>query len=112
MNGLFTLVGFALFLGYAGLTVLYLTRIHSLFALLKKYESTVYSALGEPHLFWNNTPRTNAKVLPFLIKGRFDALTNENVKASAKSVRTLLIAGLVLFPLCVLLLFMGGMWRA
>lgn len=112
MNNILALIGFFILVAYAGLTLLYLSKIHSLFALLKAHEPDAYLALGEPHLFLNNTPKTNGRVLPFLLKGHFTDLSHEGVRDCARSVRTLLIAGIVMFPLGIACLFMGGVWRA
>lgn len=106
------ILGFILLLGYAALVPIYLMRLQRWFSLLKAHEPALFSRLGEPHLILNNTPRTNAKVLPYLLRGSFSELANSEAKALASSVRRLLIAGLALFPLSVALLVMGGFGRA
>src|SRR5882724_2779607 len=51
-------------------TAAYLCNVHTLFKLLKIHHPQAWKALGEPHLFWNNTLRVNRV---------FAAVLNSNV---------------------------------
>jgi hypothetical protein len=87
-------------------TVTYLLLIRRLFSRLEREHVVIYESLGSPSLFLNNSIQNNACVLRWLWRKEFEELSDSTTVASARVVRTLLVALSVNFA-ALLFVFFG-----
>jgi hypothetical protein len=87
-------------------TVTYLLLIGRLFSRLEREHVVLYELLGSPSLFLNNSIQNNTRVLRWLWRKKFAELSDSTTVASARVVRTLLVALSVNFA-ALLFVFFG-----
>lgn len=86
-----------------GLYFLFLIRI---FNLLKKNYPDKYKELGEPSLWWNNSPRNGVRVLRFLFSKDPIFSTDEELLKSKRFALFLLYAAMTIFVVLIILFFL------
>lgn len=86
-------------------TVAYLLLIRRLFGRLERDHVVVYASLGSPSLFLNNSIQNNVRVLQWLWRKEFEELGDSTTVASARVVRTLLLALSVNFAVLLFVFF-------
>ena len=96
-----------LFPTLAVLALVYLVNVQKLFNYMKNYDSSMYLKLGEPHLIWNNTPKTNYLFLRYLLKNNFAELVNDYSVKKIKFIRKLLFFFVLIFPLEIILVLVA-----
>ncbi|MGH8445447.1 MAG: hypothetical protein ACREVL_09270 [Solimonas sp.] len=92
---------------YAGFVVFYFWKVHALFVHLRTHEPETFRQIGEPSLFWNNSPANNFKLFAFLYSKRYQSLSTAEGVAKARLVKNLLTSGLVFFAVMTFLVFYG-----
>ena len=70
---------------------------NKLFALLKMYHPIKYYEMGDPTLFKNNTPKTGAAFLRFLIKKEWKELNDPKIESLSKIMLIFLYVYLIIF---------------
>jgi hypothetical protein len=87
-------------------TVTYLFLVGRLFSRLEREHVVAYQSLGSPSLVLNNSIQNNMRVLRWLWRKEFEELGDAKTIASARVVRTLLVA-LSVNVAALLLVFFG-----
>jgi len=81
-----------------------LAKVHGALEYLKTHHKQSWSALGEPSLFLNNSPRTNFLFLRFLLRREFEAVRDIELDKRCRMLLRLYVAATVLFVLVLLML--------
>src|SRR5579872_4740209 len=78
-----------------GFVLAWLILMGTLLGHLKRHHASVHRNLGEPSLFWNNTLRSSALVLCFLVTRRYRAIPDARVRKLGDFALALLVFMLV-----------------
>lgn len=84
----------------AGSTVAYLFNAHKLFEYLKIYYPKAWKALGEPHLFWNNTIQNSGAFAAVLKSDVSEGMTDHDVAHMLRKTKRLYSASSNSLILC------------
>lgn len=102
---------FGLFFGLFGMAFLWLVLCQRLFRKLEAHDPAVFSAMGEPHVITNNTPRQVGPFFKLLYSDAFP-VGHPPTKRLIRIMRVYLLVYLVGFVGLVGLLFLGSVVAA
>ncbi len=73
------------------------SMVSRFFSYMSKNHAQVYSGLGSPALFSNNTPKNNIAFLSFILKGKYKVLKDANLSKRCNIMKLFFYAYLVYF---------------
>jgi|GEM_PF-3268149 len=89
-------------------TIASLHWISKALAILRERYEPVWSELGRPSLFWNNSPQNVVALQGFLWSERAAALGDSELDALARRVRAATVLQVLLLPVAALSMFVGA----
>jgi hypothetical protein len=94
-----------LFLIGAILIVTGFTASRRLYRILRDRHPSVYESLGQPTLFWNNSPRHGWAMMRFILAGHFNATGDEELISLCRFIRVMTYLTWTFFIVVVILGF-------
>jgi hypothetical protein len=92
-------------------TVTYLYNVHALFEYLRARHPRAWKALGEPHLFWNNSIRTNGALAAVLGSNVGEDISDQDVARMLRKVKQLYSVSSISFTLCLICVLVYSVFR-
>lgn len=88
---------------YGVIVLLYFRKLRMLLATIRECERKLWENLGSPTLFLNNSPRNSYALSKLLFTKQYMCAESEQVRCLGLSARRLLLAGLLVFPMLLLI---------
>lgn len=81
-------------------TIVYMIAVTRLMSRLRDAHNDVYVRLGQPSLFWNNSPANSVRLTVFILRGQYVALADQNLNTLGRICRTLIVGHFAGFVFC------------